>query len=666
MMAFICSQISAKNYDVSYESLLNEITNRDAMTYFPKSNFKLLQFSSYDRHTTEINDSTWFANMDCNYFIKEEENEGRKESVLMETVGAGSIVRFWITGNNHGAGTLRIYMDGKDKPVIETKLLDFISKNKVGYPLSSSVSPRTGYMRRGHNLYIPMSYAKSCKVTYERQENEWLYYCINARKYEDGITVEPFTEELLTKNKALITKINKTLLDQQDSESEAKVFKLDLPIAQEKSVEINSKGKAVKEISLKIYGHDLKRALRDIIVKCSFDGEQTVWCPIGDFFGTGYELHSSKTYYSNVKKDGTMTVKWVMPFKNNCKLSFENVGNKNYSLNGSVLLKQYRWKSNSMYFHSTWWQQTAMSTGGNKARLGAGGCFDMNFVTINGQGVYVGDCITLFNTSLGGHWKCWWGEGDEKIYLDGENWPSIIGTGTEDYYGYAWCEYAPFNHPYLSQPIGGGDSKFDMTVNMRYRGLDVMPFNTSLKFDMEMWHWTKTRINFAPTTYFYLKPGGSHNIKEDYQGAKDKLAFARFDILEPVAENNLLEGENLKPVFSENNTNGFYGDQFSGGLGLNWYRAEVGESKTYEFYAGTNESIKKIALFSATKNGVYKISVNNKVIYTWDSKSVEKENDVVTLPKHILKNVNKIKFELVSKYEQSQRTDIVIDYLIIK
>ena len=67
--------------------------------------------------------------------------------------------------------------------------------------------------------------------------------------------------------------------------------------------------------------------------------------------------------------------------------------------------------------------------------------------------MYVGDCLTLFNTVY-----AWRGEGDEKIYVDGESFPSHFGTGTEDYYGYAWCRPERFTgHPFIAQPDGSGN-----------------------------------------------------------------------------------------------------------------------------------------------------------------------------------------------------------------
>ncbi|MGQ1787407.1 glycoside hydrolase family 172 protein [Saccharicrinis sp. GN24d3] len=659
---------NGKKGEVSFRTLLEEMIDRDVLTRYPDPYYTFKQFSSYDRRSTAINDSTWFANSDCDQFIRVENNCGREESVLMDTNGAGSIVRFWLTGNNHGAGTLRIYLDGNTEPVIETKLIDFISKNEVGVPLSSSVSSKTSYMRRGHNLYLPIPYAKSCKVTYEMRSvnsDETLYYCINTREYAKGTKVVSFSPKELEQNKALIRQVNEVLSSNGTAVADGKVFDLQLPIGKEASLKLVQEGLAINSVSVKIHGDNLKRALRDIIVKCTFDGEQTVWCPIGDFFGTGYELHPSETFYTKVETDGNMTVYWLMPYLKNCTIAFENIGNVAYRLTGNVTTQSYEWTKNSMYFHASWKQYTALSTGENKARIGYGGCFDMNFVTLNGKGVYVGDVITLFNTSLGGHWKSWWGEGDEKVYLDGEAFPSVIGTGTEDYYGYAWCEYAPFNHPYLSQPIGGGNFKFDMTVNMRYRGLDAMPFAKSLKFDMEMWHWTKTRLNFAPTTFYYLLPGGSSNIEPDYDGAKAKLAFDRFDILKAEAEDGKLEGENLRVIGVDKNTYGFYHDNVSGGVGLIWRNGELGETRTFEFDADTHCVLSQLALASSIPNGVYEIALNGEIILEWSSTDCNKMPQLVELGKVKLQRTNTLRVKLLSKKNDDESCDFIIDYLLI-
>ena len=149
----------------------------------------------------------------------------------------------------------------------------------------------------------------------------------------------------------------------------------------------------------------------------------------------------------------------------------------------------------------------------------------MNYVTIDGKGVYVGDSLTIFNGAA-----TWWGEGDEKIFVDGEDFPSHFGTGTEDYYGYAWCLPAAFSAPFHAQPEGDGNLRGGFSVNSRYRALDAIPFDESIKFDMELWHWGATKMNYAPTTFFYARPGAQANVPADAESAKIKGALSNDDL----------------------------------------------------------------------------------------------------------------------------------------
>src|SRR5690606_15037365 len=147
------------------------------------------------------------------------------------------------------------------------------------------------------------------------------------------------------------------------------------------------------------------------------------------------------------------------------------------------------------------------------------------YVTVEGKGVYVGDTLTLFNGA-----PRWWGEGDEKIYVDGENFPSHFGTGTEDYYGYAWCRPEKFSAPFHAQPDGSGNLEGGYAVNSRYRALDAIPFEKSIKFDMELWHWAPATVNYAPTTFFYARPGAKANVPADVESVKIKVALSNDDL----------------------------------------------------------------------------------------------------------------------------------------
>ena len=164
--------VSCSRTQVSLEALLNEITDHETIARFPDPVFSLKQFSSYDRATTTPDDSTWFANWDRSMFIRTEENQGRNEYVLFDAQGPGAVVRFWMTfaGENSGRGIMRIYFDGSQTPEIEGTAFEILSGAYLtGFPLAASVSEETPYENRGHNLYLPLPYAKSCKITYESE-----------------------------------------------------------------------------------------------------------------------------------------------------------------------------------------------------------------------------------------------------------------------------------------------------------------------------------------------------------------------------------------------------------------------------------------------------------------------------------------------------------------
>jgi hypothetical protein len=556
-LLFIGLLVSCAQAEISLETLLKEMTDRESIARFPDPGFTLKQFSSYDRAMTKPGDSTWFANWDRSMFIRTEENQGRKEYVMLDTDGPGSIVRFWMTfaGENAGLGILRIYFDGNAQAEIEGTAFDILSGQVLaGFPLAASVSEETRYENRGHNLYLPLPYSRHCKITYQSDNikdagaktgGEAVYYNINYRTYPARTKVRTFTTENLRKNDALVNETNRLLA----------TFGRELkqPVIQNSSASVilepgqsftlpHDGSLAIRKFSIKTDPGIAPQMLRSLVVEMTFDGQRTVWCPLGDFFGTGYQLRPSDTWYTSVRDDGTMECYWVMPFKNEARITVHNLGQETApAIRIETMTTPWKWDKRTMYFGSTWHQYSHLQTGKMKNNEGGGGPFDMNYVTLNGKGVYAGDAIALFNTVY-----AWWGEGDEKIYVDGEEFPSHIGTGTEDYYGYAWCRPEKFtNHPFIAQPDGSGNFWPGYTVNIRQRGLDGIPFKTSLKFDMEMWHWTSAVINFAPVTWYYILPGGSTIQDEDRAGIHQEVAIRRSDIIPPVITNGVIEGENM-------------------------------------------------------------------------------------------------------------------------
>lgn len=428
---------------VSLESLLHEMVSRETLARFPAPAYVCRQASSYDRDTDEVGGDGWFANWDRSQFVRVEENEQRREWVLLDAEGPGAIVRFWGTWHGPGGGpfsngTLRVYLDGQAVPAIEGPTADLISGGLlVPDPLGESVSSETPYARRGHNLYLPIPFARHCKITYESDEltdiggkkGEALYYQINYRTYEADTNVVSFQREELQRLQPLVESVAERLKQSAvtaGGPSTETTFDAEIAAGEEYSVGIDGPA-AIRRLSLKLKAEDLEQALRSTVLEIEFDGEQSVWCPLGDFFGVGYRFRPYQSWYTRTSEDGTLTSFWVMPFEKACRLTIHNVGRQAVRISdGTLSIGDWQWDDRSLHFHSTWRQYTQLDTGPNKDMTGRG-AFDVNCVEIQGRGQYVGDTLTLFNGTA-----AWWGAGDEKIYIDGESFPSHIGTGTEE------------------------------------------------------------------------------------------------------------------------------------------------------------------------------------------------------------------------------------------
>ncbi|MCC6680415.1 MAG: DUF2961 domain-containing protein [Phycisphaeraceae bacterium] len=540
--------ISVQAQTIRLESLLDEMIDRDAVARWPQPAYTCSQASSYDRRSVSPDDqSTWYANGDRSWFVRSEQRDGRQELVMMDVEGPGAIVRIWCTWSNFSDGTVRIYLDGSEQPAIEGPLAAILDGGAlVDKPLGQGDSELTEYGRRGHNLYLPIPYAKHCMVTYQSngqiadgapKGTEALYYQINYRTYAQETAVETFSMEQLSALNAKIDSVQKALSAAQPQTGDLKRTSLDGALAPGESKQVQIIGPAaIRALTLKLAAQDMAQALRSTVLEINCDGEQTVWCPLGDFFGVGYRPEAYWSWYTRSSEDGQLSAWWVMPFEKSCSVSLHNLGKQPVTISDSSAgTGDWTWDDRSMHLHAAWHLAPDLPTQTNEPA--DHGAFDFNYVTVEGKGVYVGDTLTIYN----GHTR-WWGEGDEKVYVDGETFPSHIGTGTEDYYGYAWCRPEKFSSPFHAQPYGQGNNHVDMSVNSRYRLLDGIPFTASLKFDMEVWHWAKTIIDYAPTTFWYARPGATSNVQPNADMAALPVKLAA----PPMQVEGAIEGEDMK------------------------------------------------------------------------------------------------------------------------
>jgi hypothetical protein len=526
---------------VTMKSLMQEMTSREHLSYFPEHKFRLIQFSSHNPKSIAPEKDGWFANQDMSHFIRVEENSSRREFVIFDADGPGAIVRWWMTFYKAQNGILRIYIDNDTLPVISGTPGSLLSGELLtGPPLAVSVQAGAPLGEKGrdydHNLYLPVPFSRHCKVTYQcdslvllhnyegiqvPEGYYWpdVFYNIDYRAYEKNTRVESFSLQTLSETKPLLKKVSQDLAGNKPTSSREIEFGKDILPGDSLTLELPYPSQAVNRLSVVMKSHDLPQALRSTVIQASFDGLQTLWLPAGEFFGTGYSLNPHKTWMNQRTDDGIMESLWIMPFREKCVITFLNYGNDTVNLKGIAGLSDYKWKPASMYFGASWHEYYRIRTRDEK-----GSPFDMNFIDLTGKGVYAGDQVTLFNNSYE-----WWGEGDEKIFVDGESFPSSFGTGSEDYYGYSFGRQEPFSHPFLSQPVGTGNMSWGTTVNMRHRSLDAIPFNASISSNIELWHWAVINMNYALTTYYYVFPHFKRNIKPDIESVKRKVVFTKND-----------------------------------------------------------------------------------------------------------------------------------------
>ncbi len=587
---------------VTLSSLLVEMTDREAVARFPEPAYRCLQFSSYDRASVDPADErTWFANGDYNQYLRVEEHQGRKEWVMMDAAGPGAIVRVW---SPNPKGVLRVYVDDGAAPVIEAPMAELLS-GKAGVPggLAAEAS-------KGWNMYLPVPFAKRCVVTSDHNE---FYYHVNYRVYEPGTVVESFSAGELAASRAEIERASATLLAERRSDL-MQTAELPgggvLPAGTSRFWDLASGPHAVRTLTMRASAADLEQALRSCVVEMTFDGEQTVWCPIADFFGSGVGVNAYQDWYRHVRAGGQMTCDWIMPYERDARLTIHNLGQQDVTLEMvGVVTDPWAWDERSMHFHAAWRDEYPIHA------KGAAGTSDFNYVDVAGQGVYVGDNLSVMNPV-----KEWWGEGDEKIYVDGEKFPSHFGTGTEDYYGYGWCWPVKFARPFEAQVrVDGqeGENNWGRTAVTRTRSLDAIPFTKSLSMNIEVWHWKACDVEYATTAYFYARPGATTNRAPMPERAALPLVKAP-ELPKPFKIAGAIECESLKvsgstPGLRVEVQGGFGPGVWSGEQQL-WVQAHaVGEFVEFKIPAARKSGLAAYATAS-WDYAVVRFSINGKPV----------------------------------------------------
>lgn len=489
--------------EITFRSLLNEMTDRNSLAEYPLIPYRSLQASSYNRESVSPDLPGWFADSDGISCIRTERNEDREEWVLMEDSGPGCLSKIWAVCFYYGlndtiGGNIRIYLDGATKPVIETNLFDLVKGYDFVKPPFADVSTRAG------NLYLPIPYQQGCKVTIDKKA---FYFIINYRSYPKGTIVKTFTRKEFDQSQDLLADIAKQLnAPVSFPDNPIKTKNVLLP-GENCVLKLPYTSHAVKTIRIRLNSEEKPQVLRSTVLRGIFDDEETIWCPVGDFFNNGVKLVPYRMWERTVSPDGWMECRWVMPYKESGEIILSNHGSNPVNVELEVYTDKWEWTSRSMHFHASWRMDEPIPTFP---------LFDWNLLEVHGKGVYVGDQFTVLNPSEG-----WWGEGDEKIYADEDidkKFPSHFGTGTEDYYGWAGGVVPnpedQFSKAFLANVLVGYPNALGYNICSRTRVLDAIPFQERFKFDMESSCGTRNswfHLLYSAVSFWYAIPGAISN-----------------------------------------------------------------------------------------------------------------------------------------------------------
>lgn len=518
VIAVVLSTFAAPAEPITVGTLIAGMSDLEALTRHPGPGVRVVQFSSYDRRSNLPGGPDWFGNSDgfgnepipgFEAVIKEPGADGIGEYLLCDIQQPGAIVRTWTAAIE---GTIRMYLDGSVQPIYDGPAVDFLMHRATWVSKSiQAITPQTiasftGPFEQRYADYFPIPFTKSCRIVWVGNLKKVHFYHVQFKLYPAGTPVTTFELSDAGALWAIATKARTMLasgLGAGASVPHRAEFSLS-PGETKEFLKLDAPG-AITTFQARLESADTTEALRATLLKISFDGHQSahIVSPVGDFFGAAPGVVPYTTFPMYVDPDGKLSCRFVMPYARSAVITIENLASVPVKLTLAVHVSPYTWDDRSMHFRARWRADHDLTARGGKDAV------DLPFLAAHGQGVYVGTAVYIMNPcpvpTAGGNW---WGEGDEKIFVDGEARPSIFGTGSEDYFNYAWSEGDIFQYPYFAQPLCTGPDTRGWITNNRWHILDAIPFDRSLSFFMELFSHTGTpHLSYARVAYWYAKPG---------------------------------------------------------------------------------------------------------------------------------------------------------------
>ncbi|MBN1422426.1 MAG: DUF2961 domain-containing protein, partial [Planctomycetes bacterium] len=473
----------------------------------PEPGTRCIQFSSYDRacENWKTNPESWRANGDAGKYYRIEPNG---EAVMAEVDGPGVITNIW---SANPQGILRFYFDGQEKPGLELSFPGMLpAKDGEGeFPFQQPFS----YRISGANSYIPIPFAKGIKIVADKPHGQ--YYNIVARVFPKGTRVTTYSPTWTEEQKAAWKRAEKVLREPWKPDGRGRGLEWSGRIEAGATVTVGDRaavspaGEIVTYAAMKLSGGG-RFAARMTRIRITWDGEDrpSVDCPVGDFFANTFW---TAPYASRVAgfQDGWWYTRWPMPYKR-ALVTLENMGEAPVDVKvqaqGRPLDEPTSWR-----FHAKYRRENGCSV------------FDYPFLETKGVGRYVGVVMNIDCP-----WTGWWGEGDEKVWVDGEEFPSWWGTGSEDYFKDAWGMHI-HGRPFEGCPILQGPGFSNKDCMYRWHILDSIPFERSFRITIENYadrNAPEDRVDYSSVAFWYQDGVSRDDFFAPY-GVKDCIPRPR-------------------------------------------------------------------------------------------------------------------------------------------
>jgi hypothetical protein len=625
---FIAPHFADAGETIDYRSMLDRLTRMERLAEpvaegeFGGASTSHDRGSKYDEATNLY--QNWSANDDGKGFIRRE-GDGQ---VMVDLQGPGVLWRVWSAKPE--SGHIQIHLDGNPLPVIDQPFLEFFDELEKQFPgLAMTLS-------RGRNSFVPIPFAKSCKVV--MREGWGAYFHATHTRFPEGTRVETFpgfTPEVVN----TLKRANEAWANPGGRPYPAEKGTLSnrqLVLPPGKSAEIAAPGSGalrvlkVKPLNVPEDRMAQEDLLRELTISIHWDGETkpSVWAPLGDFFATAPGMNPFQTRAMGCV-DGAFYSHWFMPYSKGMRLVIGNDGDQERRVSvemETVSLTPEAGKK-LLRFCAAWHAGDFTGLEGKRfLRKGGDRWPDWPLLVVRGSGRFVG--MSQHVWKFGG----WWGEGDEKFFVDGEKFPSTLGTGSEDYIGYAWAADPPFvtfNSPSTAVSRIRPDANEDTSV-CRFHLCDDIPFHTSFQGFIEVMPNEDCRpVTYDQCVYWYRQNGAEnpypvvplsdrrytrpsremkHIVPHTWQSTKPKAGT--------------MEGENLKVIKVDSgrawvqDMNGFAGE-WSGGAQLIWTHGKPGDVMEIEFSIEQGGDMNLLAAFTkAPDYGVFNLNLDGKPIHS--------------------------------------------------